>query len=95
MNFPMVQEFTVYEPVSLAWSYRCVRSPTNLSNWRLHCWTADVLNANILFVCVVQTLLERKRRKLLHSLLLMFLLMHRELSWNPSKWWRLSTKNDA
>ena len=27
---------------------RCVRSPTNLSNWRLHCWTADVLNANIL-----------------------------------------------
>jgi len=51
-----VQEFTVYEPVSAAWSHRCVRSPTNLSTWRLHCWTAAVLNANIwLSICSADT----------------------------------------
>jgi len=55
-ELPMVQEFTAYEPVSAAWSHRCMRSPANLSTWRLHCWTADVLNANIwLCMCSADT----------------------------------------
>ena len=75
--------------VSAAWSHLCVPSLTDLSTWRLLCQTADMLTANS-WLCTCSA--ECTRWKLLQFFMLMFWLMHRELSWSLSKWWRLSTK---